>query len=145
MLKTDEGGSLSRSGVSKGFSDFIFDTGIVDVPFRGPRFTWSRGLLFQRLDHVFMNATWANTFLDSLVLHLDKLRSDHRHLLLQSCISERHVIEKPFRFVFAWQEHPGFRDELLRSWNHSAPILDNLQSCSDSFSFWNSSVFGHIG
>ncbi|KAK8704736.1 hypothetical protein V6N13_048350 [Hibiscus sabdariffa] len=75
------------------------------------------GSLFQRLDRVFMNAKWANMFLDLMVLHLDKLGSDHRPLFLQSGTSVRHATENPFRFVFAWQEHPRFRDELLRCWN----------------------------
>ncbi|KAL4284458.1 hypothetical protein GQ457_16G019810 [Hibiscus cannabinus] len=74
-------GSLSRSGISKGFSNFIFDTSVVDVPFWGPRFTWSRGLLFQRLDRVFMNAKWASTFLDSVVWHLEKVGQRKRKIL----------------------------------------------------------------
>ncbi|KAL4335546.1 hypothetical protein GQ457_07G011820 [Hibiscus cannabinus] len=139
------GGSLSRSGISKGFSDFIFDTGVVDVPFRGPRFTWFQGLLYQRLDRVLMNSKWACSFLDSVVWHLEKIGSDHRPLLLQSCLSIRPTVERPFRYVFAWHEHPGFRNELLRSWDQGANILDNLQHCRDNLAVWNESIFGHIG
>ncbi|KAK8572775.1 hypothetical protein V6N12_028818 [Hibiscus sabdariffa] len=59
--------------------------------------------------------------------------------------SVRHATENPFRFVFAWQEHPRFRDELLRCWNQCTYVLVNLQTCSDTFTAWNESVFGHIG
>ncbi|KAK8538746.1 hypothetical protein V6N12_034454 [Hibiscus sabdariffa] len=62
-----------------------------------------------------------------------------------SCISVRPAIEKPFQYVFAWQENPGFQNELLRSWDHGATIMDNLQSCSVNFATWNDSVFGHVG
>ncbi|KAE8681993.1 hypothetical protein F3Y22_tig00111277pilonHSYRG00016 [Hibiscus syriacus] len=88
LLKSEErsGGAQSRDGVNKGFVDFVFDNGLVDIGFRGPTFTWSRGSLQQRQDRCLTNDCWLDMFPDSTVLHLDHLGSwdstmDVRHNL----------------------------------------------------------------
>ncbi|KAL4367315.1 hypothetical protein GQ457_05G009200 [Hibiscus cannabinus] len=54
-------------------------------------------------------------------------------------------VEKPFRFVFAWQEHSSFKDVLARVWDRNKPVFDNLQHCQQVLSHWNEHTFGHIG
>ncbi|KAL4311796.1 hypothetical protein GQ457_01G023690 [Hibiscus cannabinus] len=45
-----KGGALGRSGVCSHFCDFMLNSGLLDMGFNGPQFTWRRGTLFQRLD-----------------------------------------------------------------------------------------------
>ncbi|KAK8613147.1 hypothetical protein V6N13_100920 [Hibiscus sabdariffa] len=77
--------SLSTIGISRQFQNFIFYSGLVDLPFTGPLFTWSRGNLHQRLDRCMVNDSWLNNFADTNVVHLDQLCSDHCPLFLNLC------------------------------------------------------------
>ncbi|KAL4280940.1 hypothetical protein GQ457_03G011290 [Hibiscus cannabinus] len=139
------GGSRSRLGISRGMANFVFNTGLTDAQLQGPRFTWKRGSLSQRIDRCLLNDKWLESFPDSLVFHLDRFGSDHRPILLRSTFGEERQVVKPFRFVFAWQSHPDFKDILRRVWDKKKSVLDNLQHCQESLISWNSSVFGHIG
>ncbi|KAL4367798.1 hypothetical protein GQ457_05G016360 [Hibiscus cannabinus] len=139
------GGSRSRLGVSHAMKNFVFETGLVDVRFRGIRFTWKRGSLSQRLDRCLANERWLDRFPTSVVLHLDRLGSDHRPILLDTNIGGVRHVERPFRFVFAWQEHMEFKDVLLRTWDKNKSVIENLQFCRENLSCWNSTTFGHIG
>ncbi|TYI98568.1 hypothetical protein E1A91_D01G223400v1, partial [Gossypium mustelinum] len=43
-------GVVKKNGHHSPFRDFIYDTGIVDLEYKGPIFTWRRESLFQILD-----------------------------------------------------------------------------------------------
>ncbi|KAL4369698.1 hypothetical protein GQ457_05G025040 [Hibiscus cannabinus] len=73
-----------HSRVCHHFNDFLFDFGMVDMGFIGPKYTWRRGSLFQRLDRCLCNSIWYEAFLDSEVYHLLKLGSDHQSIMLDS-------------------------------------------------------------
>ncbi|GMJ06883.1 hypothetical protein HRI_004357500 [Hibiscus trionum] len=64
------GGSQARSGVCTRFTDFLFDTGLLDMGFHGPMFTWRRGNLAQRLDRCLCSSNWYSYFPSSEVYHL---------------------------------------------------------------------------
>ncbi|KAL4272914.1 hypothetical protein GQ457_13G010250 [Hibiscus cannabinus] len=78
------GGSLRRSGVCPRFNEFLFYSALVDMGFVGPKFTWRRGALFQRLDRCLCNMAWCNSFPESAIHHLLRLGSDHRPIMLES-------------------------------------------------------------
>ncbi|KAK9200020.1 hypothetical protein WN944_015215 [Citrus x changshan-huyou] len=52
--------------------------------FKGPIFTRSHGSLSKRLDRVVCNKTWFSQYPNVSVLHLLKVKSDHRHVLAVS-------------------------------------------------------------
>ncbi|KAK8691444.1 hypothetical protein V6N13_074955 [Hibiscus sabdariffa] len=91
------GGARTRLGISRGMADFVFNTGLVDGQFRGPRFTWKRGSLSQRLDRCLLNDTWLDLFSDSVVLHMDLLGSDHHPILLKAGDNGDRNAVRPFR------------------------------------------------
>lgn len=64
------------------FKNFFFQNGFLDLGFQGPKFTWSRGQLFQRLDQSFCNGEWQNFAPNTLVRHLYKFKFDHRPLMV---------------------------------------------------------------
>ncbi|XP_039020825.1 uncharacterized protein LOC120152733 [Hibiscus syriacus] len=112
ILNSDEriGGAAGRCGICKSFNEFIFDNSLTDIGFEGSFFTWARGSLRLLLDRCLANEDWVNTFPESIVLHLDRLGSDHRPILLQAKKMEKKRSNSPFRFLFPWQEHPNFME-----------------------------------
>ena len=68
-------GSLAR------FNKWVNDCSMLDMKFSGPRLTWSRGLVHERLDRFLCNE-WYDTFPNTNVLHLANIKFDHRPILL---------------------------------------------------------------
>ncbi|KAH9770764.1 putative ribonuclease H protein [Citrus sinensis] len=84
---------------------------MLDLKFSGPRFTWSRGNLSKRLDIAVCNDRWLIKHANSSVMHLPKIDSDHRPILVKfQNMDSRHGGPRPFRFLAAW-----LTDE--RRWN----------------------------
>ncbi|KAL4364157.1 hypothetical protein GQ457_04G008120 [Hibiscus cannabinus] len=139
------GGSERRSGVCPLFGEFLFETGLLDMGFHGPQFTWRRGNLFQRLDRCLCNKSWYDSFSMSEVFHLVKLGSDHRPILLDSGVRRENSGCKPFRYLAAWNEHVDFPSMLARSWSNELSIHENINQFQQMSSAWSLEVFGHIG
>ncbi|KAE8713266.1 hypothetical protein F3Y22_tig00110213pilonHSYRG00218 [Hibiscus syriacus] len=114
ILRLDEkdGGSCRGSGVRNLFVAFVFELGLFEVDYRGSKFTWRRGNLCKRLDRYLMNSCWADIFSGTIVLHLDRVGSDHCPLLLKAQNTTRVQGNRPFRFIAAWQDHPQFKSFL---------------------------------
>ncbi|KAE8675071.1 hypothetical protein F3Y22_tig00111701pilonHSYRG00075 [Hibiscus syriacus] len=128
-----------------GFCNFVFDNASMDVRFHGPSFTWSRGSLFQRLDRCLANEGWLRFSPDTHVLHLDKLRSDHRPILMRIKPPLSSLTTPPFRFLLSWQDLPGFKDLLCSAWASDRDTRQNLDTLRTSLSVWNLNTFGDIG
>ncbi|KAL4283171.1 hypothetical protein GQ457_16G011860 [Hibiscus cannabinus] len=139
-----QGGVVSRSGVSSSFCDFIFDSGVTDMGFNGPRFTWTRGSLSQRLDRFLCNGEWYNVFSKSEVFHLQQLGSDHRPLLLDADFCQTLKGRRPFKYLVAWNEHPDFENLLRTSWDNNRVFSMTVQNFQLKSKEWSITVFGHI-
>ncbi|GMJ03289.1 hypothetical protein HRI_003998100 [Hibiscus trionum] len=140
------GGSQARSGVCTRFTDFLFDTGLLDMGFHGPMFTWRRGNLAQRLDRCLCSSNWYSYFPSSEVYHLQRLGSDHRPVLLVTdMVHHASSNTRPFRYIHAWSEHPDFANLVQRSWDGSRTVVENISNFCEESRAWNWNVFGHIG
>ncbi|KAE8722453.1 hypothetical protein F3Y22_tig00013960pilonHSYRG00081 [Hibiscus syriacus] len=97
ILRSEErkGGVVGRVGISKGFG-LVDSCALLDIGFHGPPFTWCRGKLQQRLDRCLINSCWLSTYLDSSIIHLDRLGSDHRPVLFRMTCSRTNLSQKPF-------------------------------------------------
>ncbi|KAL4341260.1 hypothetical protein GQ457_08G016750 [Hibiscus cannabinus] len=140
-----QGGSSSRSNICSDFGEFMMDTGLLDMGFNGPKFTWKRGTLSQRLDRFLCNSAWYDSFPSSEVFHLIKLGSDHRPILLDTGSCNIRSGFRPFRYIAAWNEHPGFNVFLKEVWSETGDVAMNIDSFRDKVRKWNTDVFGHIG
>ncbi|CAN0907509.1 hypothetical protein LINGRAHAP2_LOCUS24839 [Linum grandiflorum] len=60
------------------FIDCIHDCCVADIRFTGPRFTWYRQHVKERL----VNRDWTQCFPDSHVKHLSRIKSDQRPIML---------------------------------------------------------------
>ncbi|CAN1744115.1 LINE-1 retrotransposable element ORF2 protein, partial [Linum perenne] len=127
------------------FRDCISECGFLDMGFSGPKFTWFRKNLRERLDRSLCNAAWMSFFPDATNYHLERLKSDHRPLLVRLIPSVRYnKSPRPFRFNAAWLGHDEFPSFLDLSWKRGRNICASLQGFEDDCRNWNSEVFGHI-
>ncbi|KAG8503914.1 hypothetical protein CXB51_001863 [Gossypium anomalum] len=78
----EKSGGMSKSRRCPFFGDFVDKVELHDLGYRGPPFTWHRGMLFERLDRALGNNAWVQNFPNSLVTYLPKIKFDHRPLLL---------------------------------------------------------------
>jgi hypothetical protein len=98
---------------SAGFRDFIFDTGLIDLGFKGPTYTWtnkpnSSKALHIRLDRVIASPTWCNIFPETCVNHMPRTRrSDHALIMLRT--REGTKGGGKFRIEHWWMENETFQ------------------------------------
>ena len=62
---------------------------LIDIPFQGPRFTWTNkqqgaDLILERLDRAYATQSWFDEFPTAIVKHLPFTTSDHGPILLQT-------------------------------------------------------------
>ena len=87
ILYDDEklGGVLRSTKQMENFRSVLHNCNLEEVPFSGPKFTWSRGkgpnMIFERLDRALSNEDWLHRFQDVCEKHLLVSHSDHCPLL----------------------------------------------------------------
>lgn len=150
---------LSREGVanntrfslnrSAGFSSWIFREGLIDLGYKGPKFTWSRGTETSnykaaRLDRALCNIDWKFKFLEAEVTHLPRVSSDQSPILITTNATTRGVENRSFKFNVAWLTHPEFLKVVGESWNTNAEVEENKITLAQRLSEWNKNSFGNI-
>ncbi|CAA7042577.1 unnamed protein product [Microthlaspi erraticum] len=152
ILRLDErtGGNGQLSVDSLAFEGWVNDNYLIDMGFRGHRYTWRRGRTEQyyvakRLDRVFCNAHARLKWQDPSVTHLPFLASDHTPLYIQlSPTQSSDPKRRPFRFEAAWLLHESFQDLLRNSWNNAVSTPHALQALREKLKRWNHEVFGDV-
>ncbi|KAK8623519.1 hypothetical protein V6N13_118402 [Hibiscus sabdariffa] len=135
------GGSIRRDGVCRKFGDFLESTGLQDFDFNGPKFTWKRGMLHQRIALCMGNDAWSF----SCVNHLALIGSDHRHILLMGAVECHRRLPSSFKYIVAWQDEPSFKSMLEGCWSFEHEIAENLEMFTKAATDWNRDTFGNIG
>ncbi|KAL4353175.1 hypothetical protein GQ457_06G017320 [Hibiscus cannabinus] len=138
------GGSKRRFGVCSLFLEFLFDSGLIDMGYNGPQFTWRRGNLFQRLDRCLCSSRWQQVFPWSEVQHLLTLGSDHRPILPNTKRINTHSGARPFRYLSVWNDHPDFHKFLQSVWDGEKHFGENVSAFQSSSKVWNREVFGSL-
>ncbi|XP_024041960.1 uncharacterized protein LOC127901861 [Citrus sinensis] len=139
------GGSSHRSGICGLFRTWLHSNRLYDLQFKGPKFTWSRGTLAKRLDRAVCNEDWTARFTENTVLHLPKIASDHRPVLVRfEKVEERGRGNKPFWFLAAWLIDKGFQNLVNSSWGFDDSYLEVVQRFTTNVSLWNKNTFGNI-
>ncbi|CAN1129383.1 Putative ribonuclease H protein At1g65750 [Linum perenne] len=138
------GGSPFNRARSKSFIETVDICGLLDIPFSGPKFTWSRNALQVRLDRALVNSAWIQSCPDSSVLHLTKIKSDHRPILLCPHVQVYSPNSKPFRFLAAWLSHASFKHVLSNKWLAGSDLPHALLRLTDDLNLWNKTVFVNI-
>ena len=79
-----EGGNIRPQQYMQNFRDCVDDCGLQEIMSIGDPFTWSRGVIRERLDRALCNEKWANIFPYAAVIHEHHVHSDHRPILLDT-------------------------------------------------------------
>ncbi|XP_019465327.1 PREDICTED: uncharacterized protein LOC109363517 [Lupinus angustifolius] len=89
--------STSPTRGASNFASFIRDCNLIDLRFVGLRFTWRRGRVKERLDRGLWNLDWRLLFLHASITHLNPLKSDHSHLLVNLTVWNKEVFGDIFK------------------------------------------------
>ncbi|CAN1177318.1 hypothetical protein LINPERHAP2_LOCUS33037 [Linum perenne] len=139
------GGSGFNIPNARDFRDCITSCGLLDSGFTGPKFTWLKGTLCQQIDLALCNDSWFRLFPKSTNFHIERLKLDHRPLLIRLDRDSSQVRSiRPFRFNSAWLSHDDFLPMLDNSWQAGKDIALSLQVFQGQCKKWNEEVFGNI-
>ncbi|CAN0829098.1 hypothetical protein LINGRAHAP2_LOCUS1046 [Linum grandiflorum] len=140
-----QGGADFSLPPAKDFSSCLEQCELFDMGFVGPKFTWRRGTLLERLDRAVINEDWLLRFPESVNRHLPRVKSDHRPILVCTDFdSTSNRLPCPFRFNAAWLSHEDFRRFLDREWRPGCGAPFSLQVLQDRLKEWNKNTFGNI-
>lgn len=111
--KEKVGGSKEVKKKHKKFREFVQRSGLVDLGYGGPAYTWAnnqRGkkLILERLDRGMATTSWIHLHPNSKVLHLPNFQSDHLPVLLTTQQKPKKR-QKQFRVEQWWLQDPKFR------------------------------------
>ncbi|KAK8663445.1 hypothetical protein V6N13_083264 [Hibiscus sabdariffa] len=128
LSDSDRQGCAASARPSKAFRKLVFDHGLRDMGFSGPEFTWSRGMAQVRLDCVLCNSYWDETYSESIVHNLFRMKSDHRPIMLSVGDSEHVNRSKHFRYFSGWLSHDDFPRMVQDNSQSYENIVDTIKN-----------------
>ena len=157
ILVDDEkiGGLLRPTRQMEGFRQVIHECDFLEVPFSGPKFTWSRGrgsrMILERLDRGFATDSFFKLFPMTGEEHIPAVFSDHALLLFTITNFQEQVRrqKRAFRFENMWLRHSGCRETIIDSWRSNKvtdfkSLAKEVKHCGERLTKWNTDVFGNI-
>jgi hypothetical protein len=116
------------------FNEAISNLGLVDIPLKGRKFTWSNmqnSPLLQRLDWFFSSVAWTTSFPNTMATPLAMTTSDHVPCVIsiQTSIPKSTV----FRFENSWLDMPDFLATVESSWTQSIHYADAAKRITAKF------------
>jgi hypothetical protein len=130
------------------FNEIIGHLGLLELPLKGTKYTWSNmqeNPLLEQLDMFFTSSNWISDYLNSIVLPLAHTKSDHVPCVvnIDTTIPKSNI----FWFENFWVDQPGFIDCVKDSWNTpsnkshcSAIIADKFKFLRHSLKKWHMSL-----
>jgi exonuclease III len=152
ILSADEkyGGSRRQRGLMENFQKTLEGCGLVDLGFRGPKYTWNNGrggieFTKERLDRAVANGIGVNCINEMEVVIGVTLCSDHLPLFL--IMKDRHSKHKhlrKFRYEAGWDLHAKCRELIANSWEVDRPngadpwdqLGGKMDECRNSLIRW---------
>ena len=132
------------------FKAWIENSGLIDLEYSGPKFTWARGLSIAtrkeaRLERALCNMAWRVRFQEGVVRHLVQASSDHSPLLISTKGPMYDATTaRPFRFLVAWTSHSQFEGIVASEWASTRSIVPKMQQLASTLCKWNKEVFGNL-
>ncbi|TYJ03822.1 hypothetical protein E1A91_A12G054100v1 [Gossypium mustelinum] len=105
-----------------------------DLKFKGPKFTWNRGNIFERLDRALCSSHWELMFPNTAVFHILRIKFDHCPLSTSFGSKIRTNSPRPFQFLSGWLSHSNF----------SSMVEDYVKKFMATTRTWNMDVFENI-
>ncbi|XP_039023550.1 uncharacterized protein LOC120156237 [Hibiscus syriacus] len=135
LSNTEKRGGSTRTNGCKHFQEFIDKNHLRDLGFKGPRFTWNRGMIYERLDRMVANVKWTELAPKASVIHLPRLKSYHLPILLQPSNRLLSQTVKPFRFLASWTTHLDFNQFVRGGWHSEGNIINSLSNSTNDQGF----------
>ncbi|KAK8607115.1 hypothetical protein V6N13_052861 [Hibiscus sabdariffa] len=107
-------------------------------------YTWNCGFTQATLDHFLCNSYWDESFPDSSVHHLLRMKSDHRPICLYVGESVQSFSTSPFRYLSSWSAHSDFNRMVEDNWLPAATLSETIISFTKAADTWNKTVYGYI-
>jgi exonuclease III len=123
------------------FNEVISNLGLLEIPLKGRKFTWSNMQnepLLEQIDWVFTSVKWISEFPNTLLLPMARPTSDHIPCKIQigTSIPKAQV----FRFENFWVDHPGFLDLVKSVWNTEVNATNSATRISAKFKLLRASL-----
>ncbi|XP_074277192.1 uncharacterized protein LOC141600836 [Silene latifolia] len=131
------------------FNDTMNMCNLLDLGFTGPKFTWTNhrrtNPILERLDRVWVNHAWLDTFPNSHNNHLIRLSSDHCPILLDTIINTPTSPPPAFKFESLWLREPSFHPFVFTTWcGLDETLPTKLGLLSTHLSTWASTTIGKL-
>ncbi|CAN1822966.1 hypothetical protein LINPERHAP1_LOCUS30173 [Linum perenne] len=139
-----KGGAPFSLRKHQGFIDCCLDCGLLDPGFNGPNFTWFTRRVRERLDRALLNSSWIQSFPETHVTHLLRVKSDHRPILISIGTRPPTMLQKPFRFFAGWLNHLNFQSFLRSNWPSREDFCSQISRLTPELRKWNREVFGNV-
>jgi exonuclease III len=116
------------------FNAAISALGLVELPLKGKRFTWTNKQhppLLERLDWFFASASWTLSYPISEVSTLTMETSDHVPCLIKisTAIPKSHI----FRFENYWLQREDFMQQVILGWQSNNLHIDAAKALTAKF------------
>ncbi|KAF7133101.1 hypothetical protein RHSIM_Rhsim09G0068100 [Rhododendron simsii] len=136
------------------FHEMISNCGLVDLEFKGPKFTWrnnrrEEAFIMERIDMAFANADWRELHEHAIVLVEAAIGSDHNPLILNTTPTLNKV-GKPFKFESFWVSDAECKGVVSDSWkcdderSKMSAVCKMLRRCKDNLKAWSHGKFGNL-
>lgn len=90
------------------FQSFLNNHCLKDVTFQGSIFSWNKGFIFEQLNRALYNYQWDSLAPNTIMLHLHKIKSDHRPIAVSFCKGKKPKLPRSFQFLSSWLTHESF-------------------------------------
>ncbi|KAF7131646.1 hypothetical protein RHSIM_Rhsim09G0090900 [Rhododendron simsii] len=148
------GGNLPSQNSLSSFHDMISKCGLVDLEFKGPKFTWRNNcigdnFIMERIDMAFANAKWRELHDQALVFVETAIGSDHNPLLLKTT-EALNKVGKPFKFESFWVTKEECKEVVSEAWcqrNEGSKMYNvckKLRGCKEKLKLWSFKKFGNL-
>ncbi|KAG5548219.1 hypothetical protein RHGRI_013800 [Rhododendron griersonianum] len=148
------GGIMPSQNQLTAFHEMISECGLVDLEFKGPKFTWrnnrsEENFIMERIDMAFANDKWRELNDQAMVFVEAAVGSDHNPLILNTDVPLNRV-GKPFRFESFWVTEEDSKEVITAAWNQRCEgdsmtvVCKKLRGCKDGLKEWNRRKFGDL-
>jgi hypothetical protein len=116
------------------FNDAINRLGLIELPLKGRKFTWSnmqQDPLLEKLDWVFTSASWSISYPSSFFYPMVKPTSNYVPCVIAF---ESNIPRSPiFRFENYWLHHSSFKSIVQNAWNIPVNYSDSAKKINAKF------------
>ncbi|KAH7836079.1 hypothetical protein Vadar_032514 [Vaccinium darrowii] len=153
-LEDKLGGNCPSQRRLASFHDMLNYCGLVDLDYKGPKFTWRNNrsgpdCIMERIDMAFANSRWRELFDQALVLVDTAIGSDHNPLILNTQ-APLNIVGKSFKFESLWTTEDECREIIQEVWGSNGVgscmvnFCKKLRGCKVKLKEWHRAKFGDL-